>query len=132
MRDTGLVNILCGNELIIAQMVNAEEHTYKSLNITMGEVNAFDIIEAAPNENGILEFVAIVEEGIPHKKMFFFKTTKDWMGICAKANEHREKCLAQGLTMPRGTDPGTVMIAYEDGFDVNSAFTEFVQEVPEE
>jgi hypothetical protein len=48
---TDLVNILCGNELIIAQIVDEKQNLYKSLNIIMGDVNVFDVIEAEANKH---------------------------------------------------------------------------------
>ena len=49
MRKSGLANILCENELIVAQIVDEGNGLFKSLNITMGEVNVYDVIEAKPN-----------------------------------------------------------------------------------
>jgi hypothetical protein len=132
MRDSGLANILCENELIIAQVVNKDQNLYRSLNITMGAVSVYDLIEAVPNENGQLELRAIIDEGIPHKELYFFKDQDSWTAICVKAAEHREQCIIQGLAMPRGPQPGVVAIAYEEGFEPLTAFGDIITKIPEE
>jgi hypothetical protein len=132
MRDSGLTNILCNNELIIAQVVNKEQNLYKSLNITMGDVNVYDIIEAKTNDDNVLEFTAIVEEGVPHKEIFFFKDMEAWTKICIKASENSDQCIIQGLAKPKGTDPGVVAVAYEEGFVPEDAFGESIIKIPEE
>lgn len=132
MRDSGLANILCGNELIIAQVINKDQHLYKSLNITMGAVNVYDLIEALPNDSGLLEFNAVVEEGIPHKEMFFFKDQDSWAKLCVEAVKHKDNCIIQGLAMPKGPQPGVVAIAYEEGFDPREAFSGMINQIPEE
>ena len=132
MRDSGLTNILCDNELIIAQVIDKNQNLYKSLNITMGAVNVYDIIEAKPNANGQLEFIKIVEEGVPHKKLYFFKDQETWSAICTKAVENKDNCIIQGLAMPKGPQPGVVVIAYEEGFEPSNAFGSLVTPIPEE
>jgi len=132
MRDSGLMNILCDNELIIAQVVDKAQHLYRSLNITMGPVNVFDLIEAMPNDYGQLEFHAVVEEGIPHKELFFFKDQDSWTKLCVKAAEHKDNCIIQGLAQPKGTEPGVVAIAYEEGFDPHEIFGDIITQIPEE
>jgi len=132
MRDFGVVNVLCENELIIAQVIDRERNLYKSLNITMGQVSVLDIIEAIPNEDGQLEFRSIIEEGVPHKELFYFKNQEDWANICLKAIEHKENCIIQGLAMPRGPQPGVVAIAYEEGFDPIKCFGEIISQIQEE
>jgi hypothetical protein len=129
---TGLVNILCGNELIIAQIVDEKQNLYKSLNIIMGDVNVFDVIEAKRNENGILEMVAIVEEGVPHKKLYHFDNMDDWRQLCIEANKHSDKCILQGLTKPKGATRGVVIIAFVSDFDPIEHFSELIKEIPEE
>jgi len=132
MRDVGLVNILCDNELIIAQVINKEENLYRSLNVTMGPVNVFDVIEAKRNDDGIIEYVSVVEEGIPHKELFFFKDQDSWAKICVKAAEYKDECVVQGLAMPKGPQPGVVAIAYEEGFSATESFGNLIQQMPEE
>jgi len=132
MRDPGLTNVLCGNELIIAQIIDREKNLYKSLNIGMGEINVYDIVEATPNESGVLEVRAIVEEGIPHKKLFYYKNMEDWTEVCIKVVQVGDKCILQGMTSPKGTDPGIVAIAYEAGFSPEDEFGELIQAIPEE
>jgi hypothetical protein len=132
MRDVGLVNILCDNELIIAQVVNKDQDLYRSLNVTMGPVNVFDVIEAKKNEEGILEYIAVVEEGVPHKELFFFKDQESWTAICVKAADHKDLCVVQGLAMPKGPQPGVVAIAYETDFSPIESFGDLIQQMPEE
>jgi hypothetical protein len=127
MRKSGLANILCDNELIVAQIVDEEAGHYKSLNITMGEVNVYDIIEAKPNEDGVLEMVKVTEEGIPHKAFFAFKDQDAWTDICIKATEFAKDCIIQGLAMPKNKQPGVLVMAYEEGFDPEKAFGDLLQ-----
>jgi len=131
-RDVGLVNILCNNELIVAQVVDREQNLYKSLNATMGDVNPLDIIEAKKNKSGILEFVTVVEEGIPHKKIFYFKSQDDWRSVVLAANEHAGQCILQGLAQPRGTQLGVFIVAYEEGFDPDKVFGESAEALAED
>ena len=116
MIDVGLVNILCDIELIIAQVVDKEKKLYRSLNVTMGPVNVFDIIEAKVNAAGILEFINVTEEGVPHKELFFFKDQETWTAICIKAANYKDSCVVQGLATAKGPQPGVVAIAYETDF----------------
>ena len=132
MRDVGLVNILCENELIIAQVVSKDQNLYRSLNVTMGPVNVFDIIEAKPNDTGVLEYNAVVEEGVPHKELFFFKDQKSWGDICIKAADHKDLCIVQGLAQPKGPQPGVVAIAYETDFKPLEVFGDLLQQMLEE
>jgi len=132
MRDPGLANILCGNELIIAQVIDRKNNLYKSLNIIMGDVNVYDIIEAVPNESGVLEVRTIVEEGVPHKGLYYYKNMKDWTELCIKAVEVSDRCILQGLTTPKGVEPGVVAMAYEADFDPEAEFGELIQAIPEE
>jgi hypothetical protein len=132
VRDSGFVNVLCGSEYIFAMVVDEKQHLYKSLNITMGPVNVLDIIEAKLNDTGALEYVGVVEEGIPHKEFFYYKDMDAWKAICQKASEHRDSCIIQGLTTPKGTNSGVVAIAYEEGFAPLEIFGNVVQEVPAE
>lgn len=132
MIKSDLVNILCDNELIIAQIVDESGGLYKSLNIGMGEVNVFDIIKAKQNDDGILELLSIIEEGVPHKKLYYFDDMTSWAKLCVAAGKFTDKCVLQGLTKPRGTDPGIVAIAYESDFDPTIEFDGLIREMSEE
>jgi hypothetical protein len=132
MKDVGLVNILCENELILAQVVDREQNLFRSLNVTMGAINPLDVIEAKRNKDGILEFIAVVEEGVPHKALFYYKDEESWRNICIAGTQFPGQCIIQGLARPKGTQPGIFMVAYEEGFDPNKAFGDFIEEIPEE
>jgi hypothetical protein len=132
MKDVGVVNIFCENELILAQVVNREQNLYRSLNVTMGAINPFDVIKAKQNEGGILEFISVVEEGIPHKKIFSFADDESWRKICIAATKYAGKCILQGLARPKGTQHGIFVVAYEEGFDPDEVFSGLVEAIPEE
>lgn len=129
MDSSGLVNVLCENEFIMAQIVDPERDLYRSLNITMGEVNIFDIIRAKKNEDGVLELIKIEEEGLPHKSFFTFKDQEDWTKICIESTKFKDQCIIQGLATPKNKQPGMVVMAYVDGFDPSKEFGDLVSPV---